>query len=76
MYNQLEKVQEYARNHEMKIDFSKTKFMLFNTTVNYDFVPQYRAGDNELETTEEMKLLGIVISNDLKWKSNTDNMTQ
>ena len=76
VYKQLDNVQEYARNHEMKINFAKTKFMLFNPTVNYDFVPQYSALGNEVETYEEMKLLGIVIQNDLKWKSNTDNMTQ
>ena len=50
--------------------------MLFNPTLNYDFVPSYKAGDSEVETSEEMKLMGLVISNDLTWKSNTNNMTQ
>ena len=76
VYGQLDQIQDYAREYEMKINFSKTKFMLFNPTLNYDFVPTYSAGDAEIETSEEMKLLGLVISNDLTWKSNTNSMTQ
>ena len=76
VYKQLDDIHEYARTNEMKINLSKTKFMLFNPTLNYDFVPQYKTGDNEVETAEEIKLLGIVIRNDLKWQSNTEYMTQ
>lgn len=76
VYEQLDKVQEYATEHEMKINFSKTKFMLFNPTLNYDFVPHYESGQSYVDTKEEMKLLGLVIRNDLSWKSNTENMTQ
>ena len=55
VYKQLDNIHEYARKNEMRINLSKTKFMLFNPTVNYDFVPQYRAGDIDVETAEEMK---------------------
>ena len=58
----------------MKLNVSKSKFMLFNPTINFDFIPEFELEGRELETMEEIKLLGLIISNDLTWKSNTDNM--
>ena len=31
---------------------------------------------NEIETVDQMKLLGLILTNDLKWKQNTDFMTK
>ena len=58
------------------MNFTKSKFMLFNPTIIHDFIPSYESGDSQIETIEEIKPLGIVISNDLKWKSNTENITK
>ena len=60
---------------EMKLNFFKTKFMLFNPTLNYDFVPSFEVEGRDIETKEEMKLVGLVLRNDLSWKSNTLQMT-
>ena len=76
VYEQIEKIQEYSNVNEMKVNYPKTKFMLFNPTVNYDFEPKYEVENGEIETVEQMKLLGIVIRNDLSWKSNTQEMTE
>ena len=58
----------------MKLNTAKTKFMLLNPTKKFDFVPQLKIGNKEVETLEEMTLLGLIISNDLSWKQNTANM--
>ena len=50
--------------------------MLFNPTLYYDFVPKFEVQGGEIDTLEEMKLLGLVIRNDLSWKSNTEQMTK
>ena len=42
----------------MKINFPKTKFLLFSPTKNYDFIPQLTMDGYEFDTVEEMKLLG------------------
>jgi hypothetical protein len=76
IYEQIDKIQDYATDMEMKVNFSKTKFMLFNPTINYDFVPKCEVQGGEIDTLEEMKLLGLVIRNDLSWKSNTEQMTK
>ena len=54
----------------MKLNLAKTKFMLFNPTDNYDFVPNLTIDGITLESSDEMKLLGLTIRNDLSWKSN------
>ena len=48
--------------------------MLFNPTKTYDFVPELELEGKEVETLEEMKLLGLTLRNDLKWKSNTNEL--
>ena len=75
IYAQLSKIEEYAHANEMKINCKKTKFMFFNPTETFDFIPDYELEGNQLETQEEMKILVLTLSNDLKWRSNTDNMT-
>ena len=75
VYSQIDKIQKYAHENQMKINCRKSKFMLFNPTEVFDFIPDHKINGNQLETLEEMKILGLILQNDLKWKSNTKNMT-
>ena len=63
-----------SEQNQMKLNLSKPKFILFNPTINFDFVPEYEILGKDIETVEEMKLLGLIVSNDLSWKSNTEHM--
>ena len=58
----------------MKINFKKTKMMLFNPCTSIDYLPQFAFDDQELEVVEEMRVLGITITSDMKWATNTHNM--
>ena len=71
VYNKLLEIKEYSEENEMKLNLSKTKFMLFNPTVKYDFIPDLTIDNINLESMDEMKLLGLKIRNNLSWKSNT-----
>ena len=64
----------YANNNKMKINFKKTKVMLFNPCHSKDFLPQLEVADQIIELVEQTKLLGLVIRSDLSWSSNTDYM--
>ena len=44
--------------------------MLFNTAKTRDFSPEMIIDNNTLDVVEEMKLLGVKITSDLKWHSN------
>ena len=76
VYNQIEKVERYAKINEMRINSDKCKFMLFNPTENFDFIPEYQLGENCIQTEEKMKILGITLTNNLKWRSNTDSIVR
>ena len=74
VYEELMEIQEYSVNNQMKLNLAKTKLMLFNPTLSFDFVPDFTVEDTEIETVEDMKLLGLILRNDLSWKSNTENI--
>ena len=68
---QLFSTAEYAKANEMKINFSKTSLMLFNPCTSLDFTPKIEVSGQLIQCVEETRLLGLQISNDLKWHSNT-----
>ena len=53
----------------MRINYKKTKLMLFNPCWSLDFMPQLELGNDQLELVEEMKLLGVIMKSDMKWSS-------
>jgi len=67
-------VKVYAADNEMKINNKKTKFMLFNNSKLIDFMPSFLLNDVEIKLVEEMKVLGIVLSSDMKWDANTNQI--
>jgi hypothetical protein len=74
VYNQLLKTERYAEDNDMKINYRKTKFILFNPAKSLDFMPEFNLGGNDIELVEEMRVLGLIIRSDLKWSTNTENM--
>ena len=74
---ELERLMKYAEEHEMLLNESKTKVMIFNNATRIDIMPKLSPNnENIIEVVEEMKLLDIIINNNLSWKSNTDNLTK
>ena len=65
-------VSEYAETNYMKLNLKKTKFMLFNTCSSIDFHPTLEIDNCDVELVEEMRLLGVIITSDLKFHRNTD----
>ena len=49
VYKQLIKTEEYAGLNEMKINYDKTKLMVFNPCKNFDFMPELEFGNDLLE---------------------------
>ena len=76
VYRQLLKTEEYARDNEMKINYNKTKVMVFNPCRIVDFMPELKFGADQLELVEEMRLLGVIVQSDMKWTSNTESIVK
>ena len=45
--------------------------MSFNFSNTFDFLPKLTIGDKELEVVSSTKLLGVILSSDLKWNAHT-----
>ena len=50
--------------------------MVFNQAKTIDFQPNFSLGGEEIELITEVKLLGLHVSNDMKWKTNTSSMVR
>ena len=55
----------------MILNKKKTKIMIFNFTQNYQFVTRLTLNNENLEIVKSTKLLGVIISDNLKWDENT-----
>ena len=69
--NYLDKISEWTRNQKMMINESNSKIMIFNFSQNYQFSTRLEMEGQILETVPETKLLGTVVTSDLKWNRNT-----
>ena len=58
----------------MMLNVKKTKIMIFNFTENHQFTTRLELENQNVEVIENAKLLGTILSKDLKWNSNTSNL--
>jgi hypothetical protein len=72
----LDEISKWTLNQKMMINKKKSKSMIFNYTRNYQFSSRLAIEGEILETVEETKLLGTILTNDLRWDSNTDNIVK
>ena len=74
MQVQLGELEQFTLDNEMKINQDKSKVMIFNNARTVDFMPDMRLCGGELEVVDEMRLLGLVVTSDLSWNQNTENI--
>ena len=67
----LDKISNWTRNQEMRLNCEKTKYMIFNPSKNHQFNTRLEIEGQTIEQVKEAKLLGVIIRDDLSWKSNT-----
>ena len=72
----LNELSQWTDEHQMKLNPKKCKNMIFNFTNNYQFVTAINVNNHEIETVKEAKLLGTVITDDLKWTRNTEEIVK
>ena len=70
--NNLDQISNWTSNNQMMLNKKKTNVMIFNFTLDYQFATRLYIEDQLLETVRETKLLGTIISSDLKWHSNSE----
>ena len=60
----------------MVLNEKKTKVMVFNFTDNHQFSTRIKLNDENLEIVKYAKLLGVIISDNLKWDENTNYLVK
>ena len=64
--------ESFTESNKMKINKKKTMVMKFTNSRKYDFPLQLQFSDGtEVATSEVSKVLGVMISSNLKWRNNT-----
>ena len=72
----LDKIKIWTEKNEMMLNTKKTNYMVFNFSKKYQFNTRLKLDDQNLEQLNETKLLGLIIRDDLSWKSNTSELTR
>jgi hypothetical protein len=68
----LEKISQWTEDNKMELNIEKSKAMIFNFTYNYKFTTGFKHDGGEINVIDETKLLGSIITSDLKWARNTE----
>ena len=72
----LNTINEWTLGQKMLINEKKSKTMIFNYTNKYQFTTRLQMNDEPLEVIDRTRLLGTLISNDLKWDLNCANIVK
>ena len=69
--NYVKEINEWTEKNLMKLNEKKTKQIIFNFNKGKQFTTQVKLKGEPLEVVDEVKLLGVIITKDLKWEKNT-----
>ena len=73
LQSHLNELLKFCNENGMKINQNKSKLMMFSRSREIEVPIQVSMDDkNNLEVIDSFKLLGVMVSNDLKWEINTD----
>ena len=72
----LNKISQWTKDQKMIINQKKSKSMIFNFTKNYQFSTRLSMEGEIVETVQDTRLLGTIVSNDLTWSKNTHNIVK
>ena len=73
----LDDTEKFTIDNNMKINHKKTRIILFNKSRIFDFPPEvYFSDQQNLVVINDMKLLGVIITDNLRWQQNTDFICQ
>ena len=69
-------INDWTINQKMLINKKKSKTIIFNYTNNYQFTTRLTMNDIPLEVIKSTRLLGTIMSNDLSWDLNCENIVK
>ena len=70
----INKICEWSKLNYMKLNFLKTKYMVINFCRSAQFNTRLTVENNLLEQVQESRILGVTVTDDLKWGWSTWKM--
>ena len=67
----VEDIDKWTELNKMKVNEKKSKNIIFNFTRDHQFSAEIKLKNENLEVIDKTKLLGAIITSDLKWHENT-----
>ena len=67
---------QWTINNKMMLNPKKTQNMIFNFSKQSQFTTEIILKGEKLETVKETRLLGTIITDDLKWRRNTEYLAK
>ena len=72
----LDKINQWTDDKQMRLNKSKTKYMVINFTKKFQFNTRITLQNTLLEEVEECRLLGLTLTNQLSWHQNSENIVK
>ena len=72
----LHNIEQWTERKQIKLNVDKTKFMIMNFTDNYQINTRLEVSGQLLQQISETRLLGVLLRDDLSFKSNTHFITR
>ena len=72
----LKNISNWTSQNQMKLNAKKTNYMIFNFSTDHQFSTRLHIDGHLIEQVHQTKLLGVTISDDLKWHANTKDLVQ
>lgn len=77
LYNAVADVHNFAMEHNMKLNPTKSKEMLINFLRSPNFlIRPLQIGSHVIEQVKTYKILGVIVSDDLKWNHHIDHIVK
>ena len=72
----LNRINDWTEKNLMELNAKKTKSMVFNFTKRYQFTTDILLKNEKIEIVDHAKLLGLILTSDLKWDENTNYLVK
>ena len=64
-------ISEWTNKKKMKLNYKKSSAMIYNFSNKFQFSSRITMEETQLELVKQCKLLGVILTSDLKWEENT-----
>ena len=76
LQQELSRFVEETSSNNFVLNQKKTFIMSFNFSKKHAFPPEFHVGTEVLEVKPVLKILGVMLQNDLKWDAQIENITK